>query len=371
MFRSLAAIKRHMKEKERAEEENNDNQQQDDQAGETNEHIPEAIPLVDVGMHMAQFQGSIGQENKQLLPPVQTIHIGDQSNLGNSQIKRGRPRKLQGPNIKSEARDGDNSDHHQQPATDHPGRQEAAREDHHQQPAVDPSHQKAARELPKLNQWILAHDTNFQQQQVPPNNNGKPISPKKENENGEKLKSSKMVLIKDKKLASSSNSESDIEKPPKKLTFFTDPATILHQPLPYEGRSVPDVLHRLIKQPLGMQVALTKESTLLTDAAADANDHPQPQFRVLLPEALEGCKKSPDMTKEAPVAKKIKRASDYKFDFRNPPKKVRWEAAFIQETDQINWEPFVGVRPVPEAIKDLWAETFESMTKPKDKTPKL
>ncbi|OMP07776.1 hypothetical protein COLO4_07056 [Corchorus olitorius] len=122
---------------------------------------------------------------------------------------------------------------------------------------------------------------------------------------------------------------------------------------------------RLFKQPLEMQLALTKESIPLTDAAADANDHPQ------FPEALQGCKKSPDMTKEAPMAKKIKRASDYKFDFRRPPKKVRWEATFIQETDQIYWEPFVGVRPVPEAIKDLWAETFESVTKPKDKTPKV
>ncbi|OMO69379.1 hypothetical protein COLO4_29092 [Corchorus olitorius] len=179
MFRSLATVKRHIKEKERAEEENYDNQQQDDQAGEANEHIPEEIPLVDVGMHMAQFQTSIGQENKQQ-PSVQTIHNGNQSNLGNSQIKLERPRKLQGPKIESETIDGDNLDHHQQPAADHPGREEAAREDHHQQPAaVDSDQQDAARELPKLNQWIL-------QQQAPPNNNGKPISPEKENENGDK-----------------------------------------------------------------------------------------------------------------------------------------------------------------------------------------
>ncbi|OMO69381.1 hypothetical protein COLO4_29090 [Corchorus olitorius] len=203
MFRSLAAVKRHIKEKERAEEENYDNQQQDDQAGEANEHIPEAIPLVDVGMHMAQFQTSIGQENKQQ-PPVQTIHNGDQSNLGNSQIKRQRPRKLQGPKIESETRDGDNLDRHQQLVADHPGHEKAAKEDHHQQPAAaDSGQQEAARELPKLNQWIL-------QQRVPPNNNGKPISLEKENENGDKLESFEMGLRKDKELASSSsNSESD------------------------------------------------------------------------------------------------------------------------------------------------------------------
>ncbi|OMO69378.1 hypothetical protein COLO4_29091 [Corchorus olitorius] len=110
---------------------------------------------------------------------------------------------------------------------------------------------------------------------------------------------------------------------------------------------------------------LSKESTPLTDVVADANDHiPQPRFKVLLPE-------SPGTTKppKAPSAKK-KRALDYKFDFRSPPKKVRWEATFVEETEQCNWEPFVGVRPVPAAIKELWAKTFDSMTKLKDKTPK-
>ncbi|OMO97215.1 hypothetical protein COLO4_14796 [Corchorus olitorius] len=255
---------------------------------------------------------------------------------GNSQIKlnkkRGRPRK-QGPKIESEARDhGDYLDHHQQQqlASDHPGREEAAKSnkkrgrsrkqseardgdnlDHHQQLATNPDHQEAARDDhhqqpaddPVVDQWIL--------QRVPPKNNGKPISPEKENENGDKA------------------------------------------------------------EPSDMQLDLTKESTPLTDATADANDHPQPRFKVLLPEALQEFKKSPGTTKppKAPSAKK-KRASDYKFDFRSPPKKVRWEATFVEETKQCNWEPFVGVRPVPAAIKELWAETFESVTKPKDKTPK-
>ncbi|OMO67452.1 hypothetical protein COLO4_30143 [Corchorus olitorius] len=34
----------------------------------------------------------------------------------------------------------------------------------------------------------------------------------------------------------------------------------------------------------------------------------------------------------------MKRASDYKFEFRSPPKKVRWEATFVEDTEQCNWE---------------------------------
>ncbi|OMO66324.1 hypothetical protein CCACVL1_21221 [Corchorus capsularis] len=225
---------------------------------------------------------------------------------------------------------------------------------------------------PEIISWAQAHDRNVQQHPVPPKNNGKPIFPENENENGSKAESFEMGLRKDKELASSGNSESDLE-PPKKLTFLIDPATILHQPPQYGGRSFPDhVLHRLFKQPSEMQLAVTKESTPLTNAAADANDNPQPRFKVLLSEALRGFKKPAESTKpEAPMAKKIKKASDYKFDFGSPPKKVRWEATFIGETDQINWEPFIGERPVPKAIKELWAETFESVTKPKDKEPKV
>ncbi|OMO66311.1 hypothetical protein CCACVL1_21222 [Corchorus capsularis] len=228
---------------------------------------------------------------------------------------------------------------------------------------------------PEIISWAQAHDRNVQQHPVPPKNNGKPIFPENKNENGSKAESFEMGLRKDKELASSGNSESDLEEPPKKLTFLIDPAAILHQPPQYGGRSFPDVLYRRFKQPSEMQLAVTKESTPLTTdaAAADANDHiPQPRFKVLLPEALGGFKKPPESTKpEAPIAKKIKKASDYEFDFRSPPKKVRWEATSVGDTDQINWEPFVGVRPVPEAIKELWAETFESMTKPKDKAPKV
>ncbi|OMO72703.1 hypothetical protein CCACVL1_17634 [Corchorus capsularis] len=137
---------------------------------------------------------------------------------------------------------------------------------------------------PEIISWAEAHDTSFQQQRVLPKNNGKPISPEKENENGDKAESSEMGLRKDKELASGSNSESDhFEEPPKKLTFLID-ATAIHQLPEYGGRSFPDVIETAFRDATGSDEGINP----LTHDAADANDHPQPQFRVLLPEVRAG-----------------------------------------------------------------------------------
>ncbi|XWS59816.1 hypothetical protein CRYUN_Cryun08bG0154400 [Craigia yunnanensis] len=68
------------------------------------------------------------------------------------------------------------------------------------------------------------------------------------------------------------------------------------------------------------------------------------------------------------VKRKRKQASNYEFDFANTPEKVTW-ALTDAESDQ--WNPFIGEKVIPEAVKDLWVETFESIICQKNKAPKL
>ncbi|EOY07521.1 Uncharacterized protein TCM_021933 [Theobroma cacao] len=54
-------------------------------------------------------------------------------------------------------------------------------------------------------------------------------------------------------------------------------------------------------------------------------------------------------------------ASGFEFDYANPPKKVTWTLNTNVENDR--WIPSIGETMAPEAVKDLWAETFVSLTK--------
>ncbi|XP_022767548.1 methyl-CpG-binding domain-containing protein 5-like [Durio zibethinus] len=65
------------------------------------------------------------------------------------------------------------------------------------------------------------------------------------------------------------------------------------------------------------------------------------------------------------LRRKRKRASSsFEFDHANPPEKVTW-ALTDAESDQ--WNPFVGEKTVPEAVKDLWVDTFVSLIYQKNK----